>query len=207
MQLLRWCEQGKFVNSISSFVYLHNKAAVNMTPLGKHAPYSISTDNVNTLLDRIKQGGSWIVKPTAGSFGRDVFALTNNDPNLCQIIEHVTRQGYVLLQEKVSTSNEKRWMLIQGEILGVYEKVKVGLRGNVAANAKAKLCEPKVEEQVLVQHIAADLLELGIRACAIDVAYPYLLDVNFVNPGWFQTMEALTGEDLSRHVPALFAAS
>ncbi|GIS97318.1 MAG: hypothetical protein CM1200mP24_06020 [Gammaproteobacteria bacterium] len=29
------------------------------------------------------------------------------------------------------------------------------------------------------------------------MAYPYILDINIANPGWLETFEQLTGEDLT----------
>lgn len=207
MQLLRSVNPEKLVNSIDAYIYLHNKAALNTTRLGEFAPPSVASNSEESLIKRIQQGGDWVIKPTAGSFGRDVFEVSASDPNLVQIVEHVSRQGFALLQQRVPTEHEKRWMMACGQTLGVYEKVKTGLRGNIAAHATAKRCKPSQAEQDVASKIAALMPELGIHVCAVDIAHPYLLDVNFVNPGWFQTMESLTGEDYAVRLPPLFESS
>lgn len=204
MQLLRSENQSKFVNSIDAFLLYQNKASLALSTLNRYSPLTVVSAHVDELIDHVRDGGYWIAKPTAGSFGRDVFELHENDPNLAQILEHLTRNGYAILQERVETSREQRWFVAMGAELGVYQKVKVGLRGNMNAASSATVCEPNDLELEMVQSIAKDLVELGIRACAIDIAYPYLLDVNFVNPGWFQTMESLTGIDYARKLPSLF---
>ena len=207
MQLLRATDQSKFVNSIEAYLLYQNKASLALSTLNEHSPLTIVSANVEELVSRVCDGGYWIAKPTAGSFGRDVFELHENDPNLVQILEHLTRNGYAILQERVETSREQRWFVAMGSELGAYQKVKVGLRGNIRAASSAVCCEPTAPELELVRSIAGDLVGLGIRACAIDLAYPYLLDVNFVNPGWFQTMEHLTGVDFARKLPSLFKDS
>ena len=207
MQLLHAVDQSKFVNSIDALLHYHNKATLAMTTLSRYSPITIVSANAEELADHVRGGGYWIAKPTAGSFGRDVFELQANDVNLEQILEHLTRDGYTIIQERVQTEREQRWFVAMGSELDAYQKVKVGLRGNMNAASSATVCEPNNLEVEMVQSVARDLVELGIRACAIDIAYPYLLDVNFVNPGWFQTMENLTGVDYARKLPSLFEAS
>lgn len=207
MQLLHSQDQSKFVNSIDAYLLYQNKATLAMTTLNRFAPITIVSASVETLVDHVQRGGQWIAKPTAGSFGRDVFELQANTPNLAQILEHLTRNDYAIVQERVSTLREQRWFLAMGSELGVYQKVKEGLRGNIRASSSAAICDPDEREQEMVHAIAEELFDLGIRACAIDIAYPYLLDVNFVNPGWFQTMESLTGIDFATKLPPLFEAA
>ena len=204
MQLLHHADASKFVNSPHAFLHFQNKAALAMTSLGTHAPPALVSDRIELLFNRIHTGGDWIAKPTAGSFGRDVFELNVATPNLLQILEHLTRDGYVLLQEHVTTEHEKRWFMTRGQLIGVYAKIKQGLRGNIAAEATACLCEPTSQEIDLAQAIATKLVGEGIQGCAVDIAYPYLLDVNFVNPGWFETMENLTGRNFADDLPPLF---
>ena len=204
MQLLHTADQTKFVNSIDAYLLYQNKATLAMSSLQKHSPVTIVSASVDDLIDHVREGGDWIAKPTAGSFGRDVFELQANDSNLVQILEHLTRTDYAILQERVSTAREQRWFVAMGTEIGAYQKVKIGLRGNIGAASSAVNCEPNEQERAMVKSIASDLVKLGIRACAVDIAYPYLLDVNFVNPGWFQTMENLTGVDLATKLPPLF---
>lgn len=204
MQLLHAMDRGQFVNSIDSNLLFQNKAALALTMLRRYSPETIVSANVEFLTDHVRAGGAWVAKPTAGSFGRDVFDLTATDPNLVQILESLTRVDYAVVQEKVETSREQRWFLAMGTALGAYQKVKTGLRGNMRAEASAHVCEPEQREIALVGSIAKDLVELGIRVCAVDIAYPYLLDVNFINPGWFQTMENISGVDYAEKLPQLF---
>jgi len=204
MQLLHAMDRGQFVNSIDSYLLFQNKAALALTMLRKYSPETIVSSNVEFLTSHVRAGGAWVAKPTAGSFGRDVFELTATDPNLVQILETLTREDYAVVQERVETSREQRWFLTMGTELGAYQKVKTGLRGSIRAEASARVCEPESSEVALVKSIAKDLVELGIRVCAVDIAYPYLLDVNFINPGWFQTMENISGVDYAEKLPLLF---
>ena len=203
MQLLAELPRAKFVNSVEAFLRFHNKAALAQTNLSEFSPRTIVASDAAVLLDQVAQGGRWIAKPTAGSFGRDVFELSAEDPNVSQILEHLTRNSYAMLQERVSTDREQRWFLVRGNVLGAYQKIKPGLRGNLRAGSTVQICQPNDEEVQLAQSIAEELGAIGIHAGAVDIAYPYLLDVNFVNPGWFETMEKLTGHDYACRLPEL----
>ena len=204
MQLLQTIEASKFVNTVHAFIYLHSKAALSLTSLHSYAPPFVVSNNAEMLAEVVCRGGRWVAKPTAGSFGRDVFELTADATNLRQILEHLTRQGYVMLQERIPTQREQRWYLAMGRVIGVYGKVKRGLRGNIAAHANACVCDPDPQEVEFAHAIASKVAHQGIGACAVDITYPYVLDVNFINPGWFQTAERLTREDFSQKLPALF---
>lgn len=204
IQLLHFARGTKFVNSAQAILLYHNKAALGLTELKQHTPKFHVSEDVDFLVEQIRQGGNWIAKPTAGSFGRDVFELTIDTANLHQILENLTRQGHTILQERVDTSREQRWFLAMGTIIGVYQKAKSGLRGNLDAHATPVCVEPNAEEHELASAVASKLLDLDIRACAVDLAYPYLLDVNFINPGWFESMEHLTGKDFAKDLPGLF---
>ena len=205
MQLLATLPPTLFVNSIQSCLHLQNKSVYAFTSLARHLPKSIGGADLDRLINVIEGGGQWIAKPPAGSFGRDIYQLNRQDPNLHSILEQLLSKGYVLLQEAVHTSNEKRWMLINGHVLGVYAKDKSHFRGNLNAGSQPRLTEPTPLELDQVKSIGQSLVAEGIRFCAIDVAYPYLLDINFINPGWFQSMETLTGRDLSLEIPQLLS--
>ena len=207
MQLLSRLDPSHFVNTIDACLHLQNKAVYAFTSVASHLPVSYCGEDVDLLMDKVNEGGNWIAKPPAGSFGRDVYWLNQDDPNLQTILEHLTSQSHVLLQEAVNTTNEKRWMLVNGEVLGVYAKNKNEGRGNIAAGSQPTLTEATPQELRQMELIAQSLVNEGIRVCAVDMAYPFLLDINFINPGWFQSMETLTGKDLSTRIPAMLTLS
>ena len=204
LQLLNGLDASTFINTPNALLHLQNKGVFEFTSLSTYLPQSVISDDAELLGGEIAGGGDWFVKPVAGSFGRGVFSVSSETPNYPTILELLVRDGHVLLQREVPAEHEKRWFLAQGKVLGVYRKRKFGKLGNLRKGSVPELTEPPVSELKHAEGIAYELAGLGIRACAVDIAYPYLLDVNFVNPGWFQSMERLTGEDLSLRLPELF---
>lgn len=205
MQLLSMLPAERFVNSIHAILVYHNKAALVLTELRSDTPKLHVSEDVDFLIEQIRQGGQWIAKPTAGSFGRDVFELSYDSANLHQILENLTRASYAIVQQRVDTTREQRWYLAMGQVVGAYQKTKTGLRGNLSAHAVPAYLDPQPAELDFAETIARKLLHLGIRAAAVDIAFPYLLDVNFVNPGWFESMESLTGKNFADKLPVLFS--
>ena len=200
MQLLRTLDQARFVNSIDALVYLHGKPHLILGGLGQHHPRTIVSADAPTLLDAIEDGGSWIGKPTAGSFGRDVFSLSRNDRNRRAIVEHLTRSGFAMLQQQVDTQDEKRFLIAGSRLMGVYGKDHIDHRSNLTAGSSPTVVEASPAETKLVKTCIRWLNKRGVRFAAIDLAYPYLLDVNIANPGWLATYEEMTGRNLANKV-------
>ena len=196
MQLLRTLDQAKFVNNVDALIYLHGKPHLVLGDLGQHHPQTIVSANPQTLLSAVERGGAWIGKPTAGSFGRDVFTLTKTNSNRRAIIEHLTQSGFAMLQERVETTVEKRFLIAGSQLIGVYGKSHTDHRSNLAAGSVPTIVDATSAEIELVETCIRWLNPRGVRFATIDMAHPFLFDINIANPGWLSTYEELTGCNL-----------
>ncbi|MFP6797386.1 MAG: hypothetical protein VB933_10045 [Pseudomonadales bacterium] len=196
MQLLRTLDQSRFVNDVDALIYLHGKPHLVLGDLGQHHPQTIVSADAQTLLSIIERGGSWIGKPTAGSFGRDVFAVTKTDSNRRAIVEHLTQSGFTMLQQRIDTRDEKRFLIAGSLLIGVYGKRHIDHRSNLAAGSAPTVVQATSAELELVETCIRWLNTHGVRFATIDVAHPYLLDINIANPGWLATYQELTGCNL-----------
>lgn len=199
MQILRDLDQHRFVNTPTALMVQHGKISLAME-LPDAYPESYLSSDAAVLVRRIETGGEWIVKPPAGSFGRDVYRVDAQDANLRVILQHLTQDGrYALLQRYVpeAEANEKRVLVAGGEIIGAYGKLTQDHRGNLSAGAVATTTSLTENEERLVHRAAVHLQGEGVGFAAIDIARPYILEANVANPGWLQTYESLTGEDRS----------
>ena len=191
MQMLKTLGQARFVNTVDALVYLHGKF-----DLSEFGPQTYASADVDALMAIVAEGGRWVAKPTAGSFGRDVFLLAAEDIHCRAVFEHLTGRGagrYCLLQRYVEEAehNEKRVLVAGGDIIGAYAKT----GGNLAAGAVACRTELDAGETSLVRRVIAHLGSRGARFAGIDLAAPYVLEANVANPGGLSTLEQLAGVD------------
>ena len=191
MQLLKTLDESRFVNTADALVYLHGKF-----DLAEFAPETYASADVDALMDIVARGGRWVAKPTAGSFGRDVFLLRADDVHCRAVFEHLTGRGagrYCLLQRYVEEAerNEKRVVVAGGRIIGAYAKT----GGNLAAGAVVRRAALADDETDLVRRVIAHLNSRGARFAGVDLAAPYVLEANVANPGGLGTLEQLTGVD------------
>lgn len=199
MQILRSLPSDLFVNHPDALVNLHGKISMRSVERVPTIPGLLANDP-DVIRARIDSGGEWILKPPAGSFGRDVYRISSSDPNKLTIIDSMTRDGrYALLERFVSSpgSIEKRVLLAGGRVIGAYAKRRVDHRGNLDAGMSAEETVLSPEEHALLDRVGSALGERGARFTAIDLIHPYVIEANVANPGFLSTYERLTGEDLA----------
>lgn len=206
MQLLRSLDQRRFVNTTDALIYQHGKISLLLGCPDVPQPESHLANDADELAAIVREGGDWIAKPPASSFGRDVFRLHRGDTNTRAVLEHLTRdRRYALLQEyipAVAHDGEKRVLIAAGTIVGAYRKRPVDHRGNLDAGASAHPTTLDGSERATLRGLSARLGELGVRFAAVDVAAGKVLEINVANPGWLKTYEAVTGKDLAPMVVA-----
>ena len=153
-------------------------------------------------------GGDWIAKPSASSFGRDVFRVRADDANLDVILDALTgydASRYCLLQRYVAEieRGETRVLLAGGEFVGAYLRLAGSdHRVNLAGDGRAVAVTMSPAELELATRAARSLLSHGVRFVAIDIAYPWIIEFNIANPGGLETIERLSGENLAPRVMA-----
>lgn len=208
MQLLKCLEQDcRLINSVDALIHLKSKYFLaNWQDVFQYPKTYSSTDPLhleNVIRD---EGGQWIAKPPAGSLGRDIFLLSAEDPNLRVILETMTgpeSDQYCLLQPYVEeiVQGEKRVLLAGGKPVGQYLRHASGdHRTNVSSGAKTELCELTPEEHRYCEQIGDFLVEQGAEFVGLDLAFPWVIEFNVVNPGGIHTILDLGGDDLSEKI-------
>lgn len=199
MQMLKTLDPMTFVNTPDALVMLHGKFTLTELQPETHA-----SSSVDKLMGILASGGDWIAKPTAASFGRDVFRLRADYPNSRAVLENLTGNGvgqYCILQRYVpaAANNEKRVIVAGRKIIGTYGKK----GGNLKAGARVRSTVLETKEESLIERMIDHLIEQGVRFAGIDIAYPHIFEANIANPGGLQTLEALSGVD---HGPSVVDA-
>ena len=155
-----------------------------------------------------------ILKPLQGSGGSGVFKLdSKNASNLNQIIEAISRDGYIIAQAYVPAAKKGdiRLFLMNGrplEIDGKYAALrrvaaKDDIRSNIHAGGRAEAVEIGKLELEVAEIIRPKLLADGMFLIGVDIVGNKILEVNVFSPGNLHSCSELAGVDFS--VPILEA--
>jgi len=138
--------------------------------------------------------GKVIVKPLQGSGGKNVFIVkSQKEQNLNQILETVSKEGYVIAQAYLpkAVGGDIRLFVMNGEPLevdGKYAAIRrVPAKGEVRSNmhARGKAAKAKITEQELevAEMVRAKLVQDGMFLVGLDIVGDKILEVNVFSPG------------------------
>ena len=197
------------INSLDALMHLKSKYYLTTRPGLFPQPETHASRNASDLARVINsKGGKWIVKPPAGSLGRDVFLVSPSDTNLNSILEHLCgmeNTDYTMIQRYVPEieQGEKRVILAGGRIIDQYKRLHTSdHRTNVSQGALTEHCVLTHKEREYCEDLAQHLLTEGVQFSGIDLAWPWLIEINVVNPGGIVTLDEMTGADRTGEVLA-----
>jgi glutathione synthase len=158
-------------------------------------------------------GGRAVIKPLQGSGGQGVFIIGEDDEvNLDQMVEAVTRDGYLIAQEQLpaAADGDVRLFLLDGKPLqcdGTYAAFRrVPQEGEARANMTAGASVEPAEVDKTILHLAElvgpRLIEDGMFLAGLDIVGDRILEINVFSPGGFGSIEQLTGVDFNEIVVA-----
>ena len=143
-------------------------------------------------------GGTAVLKPLQGSGGSGVFLVSSDEsPNLNQMIEAISRDGYIVAQEVLAgaSDGDVRIFVMNGEPLirdgkhAAFRRVNrsADLRSNMTAGGKAE--KVKVTDSMLeiVDVVRPKLRTDGMFLVGLDVVGDKLMEVNVFSPGGLHT--------------------
>lgn len=139
-------------------------------------------------------GGRAVLKPLQGSGGSGVFMVNDAEsPNLNQIVEAITRDGYLVAQEYLSAAAEgdTRLLLLGGEPLqvdGQYAALRRvnasdDIRSNLHAGGTIQRAEVTDEMLAVAEAIRPKLVADGMYLVGLDIVGDKLMEVNVFTPG------------------------
>ena len=188
-----------------------NKAYFQHFPAMVRPRTLISRDETKITKFVAELGGRAVLKPLQGSGGSGVFLVSEKEsPNLKQIIEAVSRDGYVVTQEFLpeATEGDVRVFLMNGDPLVVdgqiaaFRRVNSGpdLRSNMSVGGKAEEAELTDDTRRLVEAIRPKLMADGMFLVGVDVVGDKLMEVNVFSPGGLGSCQRLYGTDFAEAV-------
>ena len=195
--------RSSLINSPDAIMHLKSKYLL-ATQTEFSVPETYADTNPEALLSIIESlGGDWILKPPAGSLGQDVFRITAGDSQVRERVRDLCARGYAMLQRYLPEieQGEKRVLLAGGRVISQYRRIaESDHRTNLSRGASAEACDLTPEETELCGSLARYLLDQGAYFCGIDLAWPWLIEVNVINPGGLATIDRLTGRNFAPDV-------
>jgi glutathione synthase len=177
-------------------------------------PKSLISRDKPSIKSYIKElGGYAILKPLIGSGGRNVFLAQPEDvPNLNQMIDAVSRESYLIVQEYLpkAVHGDTRLFLMNGSPLTANGKVAAfhrqrrrgdqDLRSNMSAGAiavKAKITDQMLQ---LAEIVRPKLVKDGMFMVGLDIVGDKLMEINVMSPGGLNDAQLLEKAPFCRQV-------
>lgn len=179
---------------------LHGKAAWL-----RFAPPTLVSREVQTVMQTVAdRGGRWVLKPTGGSYGKDVYLV--EDAEAVHQVMSKRPGAYWMLQAYVTeiVDGEMRTLIAGGDILGSYRRVPASgrLTANLATEGRAQRDALSADEQDLVAQVVQMLNTARVGFAAVDTCGGFVMEVNVANPGGLGTLSELYGEDYGARLAA-----
>ena len=172
-------------------------------------PATLITHDRNEIRDFAQeQGGRIVIKPLQGSGGQGVFLVdSENLGNLNQMIEAVSRDGYVVAQEYLPAAAEgdTRLFMMNGQPLryrnkyAAFRRLRAGddIRSNIhVGGQKAKAVIDDVALNI-AEIVRPKLVEDGMFLVGLDIVGSKLMEINVFSPGGLGSAQQFEGVNFS----------
>ena len=141
-----------------------------------------------------QEEGTIVIKPLQGSGGASVFLVRENDiPNLNQMIDAVSRDGFVIAQEYLPAAEQgdMRLFVMNGRPLRIGRKYaafrRVRSGGDMRSNIHAGGTKAAAKVDSTILHIAEivrpKLVQDGMFLVGLDIVGDKLMELNVFSPG------------------------
>ena len=196
------------VNHPSSLAKALSKAYFQHFPEVVRPRTLISRDEAQIAAFIKELGNKAVLKPLQGSGGSGVFLVNSKEsPNLSQIIEAISRDGYVVVQEYLpqAKSGDVRMFVMNGkplEVDGAYaafrrKSTSSDIRSNMSAGGKAVAVQVTDEMLALVEAVRPKLVADGMFLVGLDIVGDKLMEVNVFSPGGLGSAQELYDVDFA----------
>jgi glutathione synthase len=142
-----------------------------------------------------------VLKPLTGYGGADVFLAERDGKNLNQMVEAVSRNGYVMAQEflPAAKDGDTRFFMVNGEPLVVDGHVAAlrrvsqseDFRSNMSAGAKPKRARVTDRMLELADIVGPKLKRDGIFFAGLDIVGDKIVEINTISTGGLNATSVL----------------
>jgi glutathione synthase len=174
-------------------------------------PRTLITRDRDEIKHFAREEGTIVIKPLQGSGGASVFLVRPDDmPNLNQMIDAVSRDGFVIAQEylKEAEEGDLRLFVMNGRPLRVknkyaaFRRVRSGgdMRSNIhAGGRKAAAVIDKTHLQI-AEIVRPKLVQDGMFLVGLDIVGDKLMEINVFSPGGLGSAQQFEKTNFSNFV-------
>jgi len=152
-----------------------------------------------------------VIKPLQGSGGASVFLIRKEDiPNLNQMIDAVSRDGFVIAQEYLPAAEQgdMRLFVMNGRPLRVgkkyaaFRRVRSGgdMRSNIHAGGVKAAAEIDSTALRIAEIVRPKLVQDGMFLVGLDIVGDKLMEINVFSPGGLGSAQQFEKTNFSTHV-------
>ena len=191
------------VNDPDGLTQSVNKLYLQQFPAEVRPTALITRDRQQIKDFSVEMGGTIVLKPLFGSGGRNVFLMRPEDiPNANQMIDAVSRDGYIIAQEYLpeAVHGDTRLFMLNGMPMchkGKYAAMRRvrsdgDMRSNMTAGASSAPANINDEILELAELIRPQLLHDGMFFVGLDIVGNKLMEINVFSPGGLESASAFT---------------
>jgi glutathione synthase len=199
------------LNDPGSLALAANKMYFQLFPEEVRPATLITRDRDEIKAFAKEHGGDLVIKPLQGSGGQGVFLVRKNElANLNQMIEAVSRDGYVIAQEYLSEAAEgdMRLFVMNGAPLKYKGKIAAfrrlrsddDIRSNIHAGGTKG--QATVDDRALriVEIVRPKLVADGMFLVGLDIVGDKLMEINVFSPGGLGSAQSFEGVNFAAAV-------
>jgi glutathione synthase len=174
-------------------------------------PRTLITRERDEIKHFAKEQGTIVIKPLQGSGGASVFLVRPEDiPNLNQMIDAVSRDGFVIAQEylKEAEKGDMRLFVMNGRPLRVksryaaFRRIRAGgdMRSNIHAGGTKAAADIDKTVLQIAEIVRPKLVQDGMFLVGLDIVGDKLMEINVFSPGGLGSAQQFEKTNFSTHV-------
>ena len=174
-------------------------------------PRTLITRDRDEIKHFAREEGKIVIKPLQGSGGASVFLVRQEDiPNLNQMIDAVSRDGFVIAQEflPAAEQGDMRLFVMNGRPLCVkrryaaFCRVRSGgdMRSNSHAGGKTAAAKIAHTARNIAEIVRPKLVQDGMFLVGLDIVGDKLMEINVFSPGGLGSAQQFEKVNFSAHV-------
>jgi len=166
-------------------------------------PETLITRNIDEIIKFKNNFKEIIIKPLYGNGGKQIFHITENDPNLFSHLEmffELSKEPIIIQQYLPEVrQGDTRIVLINGEIAGAINRIppKGQARSNLHVGGKAEKKALTKKEQEICEELKPELQKRELILVGLDIIGNYLTEINVTSPTGIQEISKFNNINVS----------